>query len=75
MKVRYFPFDEQFCPVQISAWTYSDQEMVLYEAGTMKSIRSNYTGMISELFILPEVTTRREHLSWTSKTPPLRDWS
>ena len=42
LRVRYFPFDEQFCKLKFVSWTYSKSALVLEPEDT--EILQNYTG-------------------------------
>lgn len=42
LRVRYFPFDEQFCKLKFVSWTYSKSALVLEPED--KEILQNYTG-------------------------------
>ena len=45
MKVRYFPFDEQFCPIKLSSWSHNETEVVLrYDEG-VSNLLQNYSGL------------------------------
>lgn len=42
LRVRYFPFDEQFCKLKFVSWTYSKSALALEPEDT--EILQNYTG-------------------------------
>ena len=44
MKVKYFPFDEQFCSIKLSSWSYNETEVILIPAEDVTRMRMNYTG-------------------------------
>lgn len=44
MKVLYFPFDEQFCPMKFSSWSHNETELVLKIAEAAQRVTMNYTG-------------------------------
>ena len=41
--VRYFPFDDQYCPLKFYSWNYDVGKLMLI--GNDKNMLSNYTGM------------------------------
>ena len=44
MKVLYFPFDEQFCPIKFSSWSHNETELTLKSAEDVNKVTLNYTG-------------------------------
>ena len=45
--VRYFPFDDQYCPLKFYSWNYDVRKLML--TGNDKNMLSNYTGMFIEI--------------------------
>ena len=43
MKVLYFPFDEQFCPIKFSSWSHNETELTLKLAEDVGRVTLNYT--------------------------------
>ena len=52
MKVLYFPFDEQFCPIKFSSWSHNETEIILKNAEDITKVTLNYTGNIIFLSFL-----------------------
>ena len=46
MKVLYFPFDEQFCPMKFSSWSHNETEIILKSAEDTSRVTMNYTGSL-----------------------------
>ena len=40
--VRYFPFDDQYCPLKFYSWNYDMKKLIL--GGGSSDMLSNYTG-------------------------------
>ena len=65
MKVKYFPFDEQFCSIKLSSWSYNETEVKLVLAEDVAKTRMNYSGKrysnYEELSLNGHLNTRNKH--------------